>query len=155
MQKLKEGTPALVKAVGTLTKQRLEQESLAPKLLIEGGLPLGTVKELAAITPTHRRVLVQKWEESERGWGTRPDGYSIHKNQQDLDAYLKKYWDQMPKGEAPDEYSRPDGRPYEAVVGLIASMKLDEPGVLGIRINDNSYPLAADGKQGPDGWRAG
>lgn len=23
-------------------------------------------------------VICQKWEESERGWGTRPNGYSLH-----------------------------------------------------------------------------
>lgn len=33
------------------------------------------------------QVIVQKWEESERGWGTRPDGYSIHPD----DAARKRF----------------------------------------------------------------
>lgn len=62
------------------------------------------------------RVVIQKWEESERGWGVRPDGYSLHMSENDRRAFVQECWDKMPKGEAPDEYSREDGRPYEAVV---------------------------------------
>lgn len=57
------------------------------------------------------RVLCQKWEESERGWGTRPDGYSLHLNEDDRKKYIEKYWAEMPN-EILDEYSRPDGTPY-------------------------------------------
>ena len=48
-----------------------------------------------------------EWEESERGWGCRPDGTSIHLSQEECSKYLKEYWERQPKGEAPDEYSRP------------------------------------------------
>lgn len=51
-------------------------------------------------------IFVQLWDESERGWGVRPDGVSIHLNQQARDAYIKAYWDRMPDT-VPDEYSRP------------------------------------------------
>lgn len=51
-------------------------------------------------------VLAMKWEESERGWGTRPDGYSFHLTEADYDAYIKAFWDRQPK-EVPDEYERP------------------------------------------------
>lgn len=53
------------------------------------------------------------WEESERGWGIRPDGCSLHKTPKDCDAYVKKYWKGMPS-EVPDEYSRPafGSKPY-------------------------------------------
>jgi len=52
-------------------------------------------------------VLKQYWMESERGWGKRPDGYSLHLNTADRDAYVKEYWDGMPDG-APETYSRPN-----------------------------------------------
>lgn len=55
---------------------------------------------------TMGEVWVMEWEESERGWGTRPDGVSLHKSKADCDAYVKKYWEGMPD-RAPDEYSRP------------------------------------------------
>lgn len=52
------------------------------------------------------RVYVQLWEESERGWGCRPDGVSLHKSKADCDEYIEEYWEGMPPT-APDEYSRP------------------------------------------------
>ena len=53
-----------------------------------------------------KTVWCQLWEESEKGWGVRPDGYSLHSNQEDVKKYIKEYWDGMPK-QTPDEYSRP------------------------------------------------
>jgi len=61
------------------------------------------------------QVICQQWEESERGWGVRPDGYSLHRDQASLDAYLKRYWDEMPKL-VPDEYERPCGHAYAVYV---------------------------------------
>lgn len=51
------------------------------------------------------------WIESERGWGIRPDGYSLHLTREDADKYVDAYWSRMPD-QVPDEYSRPDGEPY-------------------------------------------
>lgn len=50
------------------------------------------------------------WEESERGWGTRDDGYSLHATKNDAEKYVEDYWEGMPNC-VPDEYSRP-GKPY-------------------------------------------
>lgn len=51
------------------------------------------------------------WEESERGWGTRPDGASFHCSVAEGQAYLKQCEDaerkRNPSGEVPDEYDRP------------------------------------------------
>lgn len=55
-------------------------------------------------------VVRQDWLESERGWGCRPDGYTLHLTKSDRDAFVKAYWDRMPD-EVPDEYSRPEGQP--------------------------------------------
>ncbi len=57
-------------------------------------------------------VIRQDWEESELGWGTRPDGTSLHKSLEDCQAFIKEYWAGMPE-KAPEEYSRPDSSPYE------------------------------------------
>jgi hypothetical protein len=60
---------------------------------------------------TKMTLVVQPWEESERGWGIRPDGYSIHLNETDRKRFVKEYWEEQPDY-VPDEYSRPSGNPY-------------------------------------------
>ena len=50
-----------------------------------------------------------EWEESERGWGTRPDGFSFHRSVEEAEEYLKDFISKQPK-EVPDEYSRPVGK---------------------------------------------
>jgi hypothetical protein len=63
-----------------------------------------------------RYVLVQEWEESEAGWGVRPDGYTMHATKAAMDRYVAAYWARMPprdaKGRPPDCYSRESGKPY-------------------------------------------
>jgi len=63
------------------------------------------------------KLWVQKWEESERGWGCRPDGYTLHLKREDIAAFLRDIRARetagMPANFIPDEYSRPDGIPYE------------------------------------------
>ena len=60
-------------------------------------------------------VVVQMWEESERSWGVRPDGYSLHLSEFDRLEYIKRYWDSLP-AVPPEEYWRPCGTPYLAQV---------------------------------------
>ncbi len=60
-------------------------------------------------------LVVQKWFEFERGYGARPDGYSLHLSESDRTAYIRAYFDTMPK-EAPDVYSQPMGPAYLADV---------------------------------------
>lgn len=91
-------------------------------------------------------VVCQKWEESERGWGNRPDGYSLHLNDADRLAFIKSYWDRMPK-ESPDEYSRPCGTPYSCDVEPATFNKV-VGSKNGIRLHSNNYP----GSGGTDGW---
>jgi hypothetical protein len=59
------------------------------------------------------QIIYVSWEESESGWGTRPDGCSLHLTKEKYDAFLKKYWARMPKS-TPCEYSRPAGEPCVA-----------------------------------------
>ena len=62
-------------------------------------------------------VIVATWYESERGWGTRPDGHSYHLSENDYHEYYKKYCDGLP-AEVPDEYSASTGVLETKVVPL-------------------------------------
>lgn len=97
---------------------------------------------------TKKRVLCQKWEESERGWGTRPDGYSLHPDATSLQRYIQSHWDRLPD-EAPDEYERPDGTPYWCEVDVATYEKI-VASQDGIRIYKGTYP----GSGGHDGWQS-
>lgn len=53
------------------------------------------------------------WTEYERGWGSRPDGVTLHRDEKEARRYIKDYWDRQPpavNGRAPDCYSAP-GQP--------------------------------------------
>lgn len=58
-----------------------------------------------------KTIVVQKWMESERGWGIRPDGYSIHNTLADCHAYISRCMANQPE-EIPDEYSYAAGAPF-------------------------------------------
>lgn len=106
---------------------------------------------MTLIVPVQRiTVVVQKWEESERNWGTRPDGFSVHLSEADRLAYITAYWDSLPS-EVPDEYSRPHGTPYLAEIapGEEANFLKELAGKKGLRYNGNNYP----GDGGSDGWK--
>jgi hypothetical protein len=92
-------------------------------------------------------VICQKWEELERGWGSRPDGFSLHLSFDSLKRYIQGYWDNMPNT-APDEYSRPDGTPYPVGVSDEVYLEVVESGD-GRRYHSGiQYP----GIGGIDGW---
>lgn len=63
---------------------------------------------------------VQEWEESERGWGTRPDGYTVHLQEEDFIHFLSNMRQRemagMPEGYVPESYSRPIGQIFETDV---------------------------------------
>jgi hypothetical protein len=55
-------------------------------------------------------------EEKEAGWGSRPDGASLHRTESDRQAYVKDFWEKErkrnPSGKTPDEYSCESGKPF-------------------------------------------
>jgi hypothetical protein len=82
---------------------------------IASGLHGGASETVSAVSnvPT-MTVVCQDWEESERGWGVRPDGVSLHLTEADRVAYVAEYWEREraknpPSAvpEVPNEYSRP------------------------------------------------
>lgn len=62
-------------------------------------------------------VFLISWLESERGWGTRLDGCSIHLSLEDASFFVKDYNKTLPDAVA-EEYSRPDGSPKKVNVSL-------------------------------------
>lgn len=56
-------------------------------------------------------VICQEWWETERGWGHRPDGYTLHLTQEDYKAWMAEHYAQRTSKEPPNEYSYPSGSP--------------------------------------------
>lgn len=58
-----------------------------------------------------RMVIVQVWVEHERGWGVKPDGYSLHLTKEDKSAFIKEYIQRCERAssgdDTPEIYSRP------------------------------------------------
>lgn len=64
-------------------------------------------------------IICQVWEESERDWGVRPDGFTLHLTPEDHAAFMEDFWRQQKAdfdGRAPDEYTRASGKPYACPV---------------------------------------
>jgi hypothetical protein len=53
-----------------------------------------------------KKVYLQYWEESERGWGIRPDGCSLHLTPINHSSYLKQVYSGRDINNIPDEYDR-------------------------------------------------
>lgn len=67
-------------------------------------------KAKPAKTAPVRTVIAQDWVERERGWGIRPDGFTLHLTTAARNAYIKHYnetYNNLPS--APDEYTCADG----------------------------------------------
>ena len=63
--------------------------------------------------PTQAQVLVQNWQERERGWGTRPDGFTVHVDAWQHALYLEWHYRTFNNAdEAPDEYTCAWGEPF-------------------------------------------
>jgi len=106
-------------------------------------------------TPKVYNAVCQKWEESEAGWGIRPDGYSLHLTEEDRKKYVEEFWKHQRTvlGEAvPHEYTRESGMPYIVVVDkatykeLVAAKAAKKFGIS----KDGTHPK---GQPGQDGWR--
>lgn len=103
-----------------------------------------------AATPTTYTVVCQAWEESEAGFGTRPDGYSLHLNTVSRDAFVKAYWDKMPKT-PPNSYARPCGNPKPIDVSPNVYVKVVAAGAAkGTWISDAEHAELRKASKGDD-----
>jgi len=112
-----------------------------------------------------KTAFCQQWEESEAGWGTRPDGYSLHASKEAAERFLKNYAAEQQAeyrksgGRVPHEYSRPSGTMYECKVSDNIHAVLEastEDGLydgrlqsLGL-VKDGRYPFPGS----RDGWQS-
>lgn len=71
------------------------------------------------------KVILQLWEESERGFGTRPDGCSIHADSENRNKYIKSIYESR-HDEVPDIYERIIGSELEAFIDDDLFKKLNE-----------------------------
>ena len=63
-----------------------------------------------------KKVYLQFWEESERGWGIRPDGCSLHLTVEDHKRYIKSIYDSRLNESVPYEYDRIVGEIIEVMI---------------------------------------
>lgn len=73
------------------------------------------------------KCVFQLWEESERGWGVRPDGCSIHLDDTELKNYLDNIYNNRGY-EVPNEYDRTVGDSIECFISDNLYNKLLESG---------------------------
>lgn len=84
------------------------------------------------------QVICQLWEESERCWGVRPDGFSLHLTREDLHRFIREYNDTLPRETAPI-YSRPVGEAYPAAVSDAVAAEIAAQGS-GLWLLGYAYP---------------
>jgi hypothetical protein len=63
-----------------------------------------------------RKVYLQHWEESERGWGIRPDGCSLHTTLEERKKYLDSIYKNRDSSSIPHEYDRICGEAFEVSI---------------------------------------
>jgi len=83
-----------------------------------------------------KSLYLQYWEESERGWGVRPDGCSLHLTKDDCKSYIQKTYESRDSDVVPHEYDRIVGEPIEALVSDEIFNEVSKSG--SIRLMQNS-----------------
>lgn len=86
------------------------------------------------------KAIAQSWTESERGWGQRPDGYSIHLTEEDRKLFnaefIREERERNPSGAVPDEYSTFDDNSVEVEITHVLHndlLELKEKNIHGMR----------------------
>jgi len=71
-------------------------------------------------------VVAQEWTESERGWGRRPDGFSLHLTNEACAEFIRRYNAKYNnEKETPECYSFADGSPRVIDVGIKTYKKIN------------------------------
>lgn len=91
-------------------------------------------------------VICQKWEEVELGWGSRPDGFSLHVSLESLRKHIEHIRNVYADNH--EEWSQPCGTPYEVGVDDETYYEIVEHGGSKAYYNGYRYP----GNGGTDGW---
>ena len=91
-------------------------------------------------------ALLETWTESERGWGSRNDGCTLHLTKEDYKKYVEEYWKTMPD-KVPDEYSRPDGNLKAVVISDDLLKSLNESKKFGICLWQSEFREKKNSKE--------
>jgi hypothetical protein len=78
-----------------------------------------------------------RWTEHERGWGSRPDGVTLHRDEAEARRFIANYWASQPdkiNGRAPDEYSAP-GEPELTDVSPAEAERLKGEGSYWLKVS--------------------
>lgn len=98
-------------------------------------------------------VLCQPWWEKERGWGERPDGFTMHASAEDHQRFVEDFWTKqrayntergLPEGHAPDCYSYASGDPFVIEVDEETYKAVTDPAVAGVWGQGNKAPDPAN-----------
>ena len=73
------------------------------------------------------KCYLQRWEESERGWGVRPDGCSLHLTPTDGESYIDSIYESR-GDDVPDEYERVCGSYMKCFVSDVVFESLKRVG---------------------------
>lgn len=65
---------------------------------------------------SEHKVIRQSWTESERGWGQKPWGDTLHLSIADMKEANRLHWAEYPDSHVPDWYVRPNEDPQEVYV---------------------------------------
>ena len=96
---------------------------------------------------------LQSWEESEAGWGQRPDGYSLHLTEQAAKDYTRGYMDEQKRQlgpTTPHTYNRPAGKPYQVIINDQTLTELKKEGNLRLSELSNMPKLLIESQK--SGW---
>lgn len=94
--------------------------------------------------PTYLMLYAVSWTEFEKGWGSRPDGWTFHPSLVAAKSFVSKYINdceaRVNKGQVPHEYSRPDGEPRLVEVSQELHDKVMADGSIWLHVNSlDSY----------------
>lgn len=110
-----EGNPRIVEiGEGHRFIVRLDGEISTPETNPTVELPI--VDEPTATPAVKYDVIVQEWEETERGWGIRPDGFTLHLTLEDHKEWCNAHVASLPTDHVPDEYTWVSGKPQKIAV---------------------------------------
>lgn len=82
------------------------------------------------------RVIAINWTEHERGWGSRPDGHTLHRDAREALRYAAEATSGRDRGPVPDEYSAP-GEMFEVEVSLEKYTEVQSAGTVWGHVRDN------------------
>jgi hypothetical protein len=80
------------------------------------------------------------WTEYERGWGSRPDGSTLHKDEATANKFIDDFYYKQENRFVPDEYDRP-GEPFITEINEEIEEALESSGSIWIKFSGCGWKL--------------